>query len=463
MKFRPLGVALVAGGGVALAALPASPAAALNDDQPLISDNAYPPVSCAGATGTGTVSKSVVLAGESVVFSGCGFVPGTAVSIEVNGVPRTTTIAGHSGAFSVPLNFPTAGQQHLSASGRGLLTTGTTAVGPGTGRPPVKDAPILGDDTGGGLFDDKDGHGGGLFDDKDGHGGGLFDDKDGHGGGGRYDGEDAPVLLPAPGTAAAPVTTPAGPATGGVAAPGTGVVPPAPGTAPAPAPVGPVVPPINIGLAASLDPAASWRPTTRIVTANVLVIGIDEDGIHGLPFDPRWIPNFIGSFLDKDKDHDKDHDKDGHGGGGVGNCFGNVGGDRDGKDGKDNWGDKNGTKDAQASELSDKDGKDGKDFADKDGKDGKDFADKDHKDGVDGNGVPCVVAGVGVGVVGGGGGVGAGAAAPGGGALPFTGVETGALASIAVALLGGGALLRVAARRRRIVGATPATVTRTEA
>ncbi|WP_165036944.1 hypothetical protein [Candidatus Protofrankia californiensis] len=43
---------------------------------------------------------------------------------------------------------------------------------------------------------------------------------------------------------------------------------------------------------------------------------------------------------------------------------------------------------------------------------------------------------------------------PEAGGLPFTGAETGAMAAIAVALVGGGVILRVAARRRRS-GATP--------
>ncbi|AEH10841.1 MULTISPECIES: hypothetical protein [Protofrankia] len=43
---------------------------------------------------------------------------------------------------------------------------------------------------------------------------------------------------------------------------------------------------------------------------------------------------------------------------------------------------------------------------------------------------------------------------PSTGGLPFTGVETGAMAAIAAALVGGGVILRVAARRRR-PGATP--------
>jgi hypothetical protein len=76
--------------------------------------------------------------------------------------------------------------------------------------------------------------------------------------------------------------------------------------------------------------------------------------------------------------------------------------------------------------------------------------DKNGKDDKDRNG-NCVA----VGVVGGGFGGGAGGpggpggATPAGSALPFTGIETGAMASIALALLGGGLLLRVAARRRR--------------
>lgn len=403
MKFRPLGAAVLAGSGMVLAVLPAASASALDLpvvappdvhlpifgqpvptqpdpaqvaaaraaaaqaaagqsliggpaldrpildkpilDKPILGDDrAYPPTSCSGLIGPGSVSKSVVLAGESVVFSGCGFIPGRPVNIKINGELINTVIADAAGRFAVPVNFPTAGQQNLVGS--------------------------------------------------------------------------------------------------------------------------------------DIDP--------RIVNASVTVIGFGKNGIEGLPFDPAWVANFIGGFLDKDgRHHDWDDDK--HGGGGVADegCFGGVNKDgkdvnKDVKDVKD--GGKDGLKEAQAAGLDEdkvtgdkvtenKDGdwlsQVGDWFSDKN-KDGDWDKDKD-KDG-DGHGGPnCVVAGVGVGVFGAGGGpggvggVGGAAATPAGSTLPFTGVQTGAMASIAVALLGGGALLRVAARRRRIAVTSTGTATRTEA
>ncbi|WP_175084780.1 hypothetical protein [Candidatus Frankia nodulisporulans] len=409
MKFRPLGAAVLAGSGMVLAVLPAASASALDLpvvnppdvhlpifgqpdpaqaaaaqaaagqsliggpaldepildkpilDKPILGDDkAYPPTNCSGLIGPGSVSKSVVLAGESVVFSGCGFIPGRPVNIKINGELINTVIADAAGRFAVPVNFPTAGQQNLVGS--------------------------------------------------------------------------------------------------------------------------------------DIDP--------RIVNASVTVIGFGENGIEGLPFDPAWVANFIGGFLDKDgRHHDWDDDDQHGGGGGVADegCFGGI--DKDGKDGKDvnkdvkdvKDGGKDGLKEAQAAGLDEdkntgdkvtenKDGdwlsqvgdwfsdKDKDWFSDKD-KDWDSDKDKD-KDG-DGHGGPnCVVAGVGVGVFGAGGaggagggagGVGGAAATPAGSTLPFTGVQTGAMASIAVALLGGGALLRVAARRRRSAVTSTGTATRTEA
>ncbi|MCM3887065.1 hypothetical protein [Frankia sp. R82] len=431
MKFRPLGAAVLAGSGMVLAVLPAASASALDlpvvappdvhlpvfgqpgpaqpapvqpaagqsllgpsestqpavgqllPDEPILDkpildkpiltdDKPYPPTNCSGLIGPGSVSKSVVLAGESVVFSGCGFIPGRPVNIKINGQLINTVLADATGSFAVPVNFPTAGQQNLTGS--------------------------------------------------------------------------------------------------------------------------------------DVDP--------RIVNASVTVIGFGENGIEGLPFNPAWVSNFIGGFLDKDGRHHDWNDDDPHGGGGGGGadegCFGGI--NKDGKDGKDvnkdvnnvKDGGKDGLKEAQAAGLDgdkttgDKTNEDkftgdkatedkaaenkdgdwlsqiGDWFSDKnkDGDKGKDKDenwDKDKDKGGGGQGGPnCVVAGVGVGVLGAGGaggagGVGGAGATPAGSTLPFTGVQTGAMASIAVALLGGGALLRVAARRRRTAVTSTGTATRTEA
>ncbi|ADP83780.1 hypothetical protein [Pseudofrankia inefficax] len=157
-------------------------------------------------------------------------------------------------------------------------------------------------------------------------------------------------------------------------------------------------PGINVGLAAPMDMGMGTQSITRIVSAKIDVLDPNGKDINGtfIPI-PIPIPIFIGGNDDKN------------------NC---IDGNKDGKDGVNTL-----------SAVDDKNNL---------GKDGR-------------NGLNCVGA-VGVGVVGvgvGAGGVGGAGATPAGGALPFTGVETGAMASIAFALLGGGLLLRVAARRRR--------------
>jgi len=190
--------------------------------------------------------------------------------------------------------------------------------------------------------------------------------------------------------------------------------------------------PINRTLTASVEVVAEGTPITGtpgLVGGVDGVGGILGPGVGGIGgVIPIPIPIPIDGWDDKDKNKD---------------CF------KDGKDGR---------KDGLADAIDDKDGKDGvrkddKDAVNKDDKDGR-----DHKDGKD-DGLfgdkdrrcdDVGVGGVGVGVVGVGvAGAGVGGATPAGGALPFTGVETGAMASIAFALLGGGLLLRVAARRRR--------------
>jgi hypothetical protein len=352
MKLRALGVALLASCGLALAVLPASVAAAVDDPtsvtSPVTSDFSPPPATgedpaavtgpgpatgadpaavtgpddpgigpppalddpsssilddktppapgpyppsqtCGGLTGTLSVDRSVVVVGGSVVFSACGFIPGATVTIAVNGSSTGTVTADSNGDIVGQAVFKEVGKATLTATGEGSQKIG-----------------ILGDIDNG--------------------------------------------------------------------------------------------PDINVGLAAPMGGTAS---ITRVVSAKVDVLDPNGKDMNGtfIPI-PIPIPIFIGGNDDRN------------------NCF-------DGRDGKDG-----------VNTLS---AVDDKNNFGKDGRDGRD-------------GLNCVgvgVVGVGVGGGGGGGGFGGPGATPAGGALPFTGVETGAMASIAFALLGGGLLLRVAARRRR--------------
>jgi hypothetical protein len=349
MKLRALGVALLASCGLALAVLPASVAAAVDDPtsvtSPVTSEISPPPVTaadpaavtgadpaavtgpddpgmspplapddpnssifddkkhpapgpyppskrCGGLTGKLSVDRSVVVVGGSVVFSACGFIPGAIVTIAVNGSTTGTVTADSNGDIVGQAVFTEVGKATLTATGEGSQKIG-----------------ILGDIDNG--------------------------------------------------------------------------------------------PDINVGLAAPMDMGRGTQSITRVVSAKVDVLDPNGKDMNGtfIPI-PIPIPIFIGGNDDRN------------------NCF-------DGRDGKDG-----------VNTLS---AVDDKNNFGKDGRDGRD-------------GLNCVgvgVVGVGVGGGGGGGGFGGPGATPAGGALPFTGVETGAMASIAFALLGGGLLLRVAARRRR--------------
>ncbi|WP_052711018.1 hypothetical protein [Pseudofrankia sp. DC12] len=259
------------------------------DDKTPPAAGPYPPSeSCGGLTGALSVNRSVLIVGESVVFSACGFIPRAHITITVNGSSIGAVTADTNGDIVGEAAFKQIGRATITATGEGRQHLG-----------------ILGDIDNG--------------------------------------------------------------------------------------------PGINVGLAAPVGTAS----ITRIVSVEVNVLDHNGRDINGT-FIPIPIPIFIG------------------GNDGRNNCI-----NKDGRTGLAAVDDKN------------------------------NIDDKNNKDGNNKDGVNCV-GGVGVGVVGvgvGGGGVGgaggAGGATPAGGALPFTGVETGAMASIALALLGGGLLLRVAARRRR--------------
>ncbi|EFC82481.1 hypothetical protein [Parafrankia sp. EUN1f] len=427
MKFRTLGVALVAGGGLALAALPASPATAFDDK-----DKPYPPVSCSGDSGEGHVTKSLLLLGENTTFSGCGFRPNTSVNIQIDGVTTITAPVNGSGRFSQVVTPTTAGTHILSGVG---LAGGPPTVGPG-----ADDESF--DAAGGDTFADPGDDG---FDEG-------FDDA------ATAPEDDLPFD-------SAPF---GGPAVGGPAVD----VPPATDDVQPPAAVDSATESPD-GLAAVVHPG--WK--TRVVTAKITVIGFGQGGI-----DPIVAADLISDWVRWGLDrNDKDRFRDGNG-----SCFG---------DGFD--------KDRNRDFDKDRDKDRGKDFDDKNIRNDKDFNDRDrvHRNGLaapvvtpladgdkddrfndkhdrfndkddrfndkddrfndkddrfndkdrrrDGD---CIIAGGVVGVGVGGAGVGGAGVGTGAGALPFTGVETGAMMSIAIALLGGGVLLRVAARRRRLAG-----------
>jgi hypothetical protein len=205
--------------------------------------------------------------------------------------------------------------------------------------------------------------------------------------------------------------------------------------------------PILQGLAAPVGTVVPLQaPVSRVVSATVHVVDHDGKDMHGnfIPI-PIPIPIPIGGFGNNIND------------GRDGSCFGN--GNRDDRNVVDNRNIKDGK-----GTLAD----DGTGLFNDNNRQDNNRQDNNRRDnnnctiigagvgvgvtdvGVGGLGVGGAGAGAGLGVGGAGvGGVGGAGATPAGGALPFTGVETGAMASIALALLGGGLLLRVAARRRR--------------
>ncbi len=109
MNFRVVAVTLLVGGGLALGMALESPASAqeLQGQLP----------GCSGPISFGSVSPERVPAGGSVVFSSCGFAPGGAVTVDVNGVHAQTVTADGAGNFAIRLTLPTQGDHYLTGTG----------------------------------------------------------------------------------------------------------------------------------------------------------------------------------------------------------------------------------------------------------------------------------------------------------------------------------------------------------
>ncbi|WP_131785089.1 hypothetical protein [Protofrankia symbiont of Coriaria ruscifolia] len=129
MNFRVAAVALLVGGGLALGTTLESPATAQELQEQL--------PGCNGPISFGSVTPERVPAGGSVVFSSCGFAPGGAVTIDVNGARTQTVTADGTGNFAIRLTLPTQGDHYLT----------------GTGAPKdaVETAPAPGGQTGSGI------------------------------------------------------------------------------------------------------------------------------------------------------------------------------------------------------------------------------------------------------------------------------------------------------------------------
>ncbi|WP_250290290.1 hypothetical protein [Frankia sp. CiP1_Cm_nod1] len=109
MNFRVVALTLLLGGGLTLSATLGSPATAqqLQDQLP----------DCAGPVSFASVGPERVLAGGSVLFSSCGFAPGSTITIDDNGARTRTVTADHTGSFAIRLTLPTQGDHYLTATG----------------------------------------------------------------------------------------------------------------------------------------------------------------------------------------------------------------------------------------------------------------------------------------------------------------------------------------------------------
>ncbi len=137
MRFRTFGVALLAGGGLALGMMSGPAVAAQADPQ------ADPPVDCLGPAGTATISATSIPAGQSVVFGGCGFAPGGTVIVRVNGNTAGTVTADDKGNFSLQLpSFAAPGVCALTGSGSQFVPV--RALGSASGAGPSATAHAAG-------------------------------------------------------------------------------------------------------------------------------------------------------------------------------------------------------------------------------------------------------------------------------------------------------------------------------
>jgi hypothetical protein len=78
------------------------------------------------STGSGTLSNSIVLPGQAVLFCGSGFAPNSTVVITVSGRFYRSVTANSSGSVCSTVRVTSAGQHTLRA--RGLTSTGQVRV-----------------------------------------------------------------------------------------------------------------------------------------------------------------------------------------------------------------------------------------------------------------------------------------------------------------------------------------------
>ncbi len=121
MKVRSLAGALLIGGTLALGPALAAPASAAP----------YPPTPCAGQTGILNASLTFTKVGGSVHFFACGFVPGRAVTVNIDGSTVRVLIANGDGSidFTWRFTFHQAGVARVTASGPARFPAGHAAKG----------------------------------------------------------------------------------------------------------------------------------------------------------------------------------------------------------------------------------------------------------------------------------------------------------------------------------------------
>ncbi|MGF7236655.1 MAG: hypothetical protein ACQSGP_17090 [Frankia sp.] len=124
MKVRSLAGALLIGGTLALGPALTAPASAAP----------YPPTPCAGQTGILNASLTFTPVGGTVHFFACGFVPGRAVVVNIDGQTVKIVIADGDGSidFTWTFTFQQTGLAQVSVSGPARFPTraaGTRASG----------------------------------------------------------------------------------------------------------------------------------------------------------------------------------------------------------------------------------------------------------------------------------------------------------------------------------------------
>lgn len=138
-------------GAVALAVMAAAPAGA----------QTYPTGSTTPTTASptaGSINAGTLGSGGSVSVDVCGFVPGSTVSISLNGSPVTTATVGSNGCATITIQITSPGtalgRAVFAAAGLRLASTGSTLKINGvsaTGLPPGQQNTIAASGTGSNL------------------------------------------------------------------------------------------------------------------------------------------------------------------------------------------------------------------------------------------------------------------------------------------------------------------------